>query len=92
MTICNYEMNETHIIGIGPLMVKRSSDQVARMFYKEMQLYFVLILQNFALTIESEWISFADHLSPEELKISNSQKLQFEESYNLAKDKIRLTI
>lgn len=88
MNICNYEVDLSQVVGIGPLMIRRSSDQVMRQLYKEVQLYFVLIFRNVAVTIESEWFCFADHLTQEDRDKEHSRRYQFEESYKKSKEEI----
>lgn len=85
MEICNYHVDLSQIVGIGPLMLKRSSDQVMRQLYKEVQLYFVLIFRNVAVTIESDWFCFAEHLTQQDKDLEHSRKYQFEESYKASK-------
>lgn len=88
MEICNYNVDLSQVVGIGPLMVRRSSDQITRQLYKEIQLYFVLIFKTVAVTIESEWFCFADHLTTEDKEKEHSKKYQFEESYKHSKEEI----
>lgn len=88
MNICNYDVDLSQVVGIGPLMIRRSSDQVMRQLYKEVQLYFVLIFRNVAVTIESDWFCFADHLTAEDKEREVSRRNQFEESYKDSKNLI----
>lgn len=88
MEICNYNVDLSQVVGIGPLMVRRSSDQITRQLYKEIQLYFILIFKNVSVTIESEWLTFADHLTQEQKDKEHSKKYQFEESYKSSKAEI----
>ena len=55
MNICGHIISTSQIIGIGPLMVKDSTDQTTRLLYNSKQLFFLLHLKNQSVEIKSEW-------------------------------------
>jgi hypothetical protein len=84
MTICNHLIKASEVIGIGPLMTQVSSDQTMRMLYKEKKLWFELHFKNHTTKIESDWISFAEHLTEEQKKSNKQYFDEFRISYQNA--------
>lgn len=68
--IFNTTIDEKRIIGVGPLMTKRSSDQVIATLYNERAFYFQLYTTQYHFLITTDWLSFsAEHIEVSKLAI-----------------------
>lgn len=56
--VYNVYIDEKQVVGVGPLLVKRSSDPVAMMAYKERTFYFELYLTHYRVVVSTDTLSF----------------------------------
>src|SRR5580765_524048 len=54
MEVCKHTVDKNEIVGIGPLMLKTSGNQIAQLLNTR-QLNFLLHLKQHSILIESEW-------------------------------------
>lgn len=91
MEICHHHIAQDEIVGIGPLMSKRNSDQVVDMMYKARQLNFYLHLRNQSILIESDWF-YLDGCPADQLEKNKAAYEKFVADYNDAAESVKMLI
>jgi len=89
MNICGHLIADDQVIGIGPLLIKKSDDPTVRSFFNEQQLSFSVYLKHLAINIESDFLPIGNG-EPFSEKISEARQAfkKFEEDYSHIKDVI----
>ena len=89
MEICKHQIDKTQIVGIGPLMVKSSGNEIGRLMNTR-QLNFYLHLKQQSILIESDWQELdpmADREGKNKAALTEFQK-EYWKTFDLIKNMI----
>ena len=87
MQIVNYFIKESEIIGIGPLIVKFSTDQVLAQLYQEREMYFNVYTTSNCITVTTNWIRLAG-INADQIDQNLAKIKTFTNEYSEAKQTI----
>ncbi|MEP7317186.1 MAG: hypothetical protein ABI921_00540 [Panacibacter sp.] len=91
MIICHHYVQDSEVIGIGPLMSLQSPEEAMRLLYNSFQLHFWLHFRNHSFKVESEWFQLGNGQTEFE---KNQQRLynEYKKLYDDAKQALSFFI